>query len=680
MILSFVICYVFAACAIIYSIGMIIYLLSLEKGTEKMQEIASYIRKGAYAYMRRQFLYIFIISIFIAFLLSQLMSIIFAMIFLFGAFSSCLAGFIGMYISVQSNSKTTQACSESLEHGFDVSISAGSVTGFLVIGLSLVSIFVCVYINHEIFPHQYTYLAFCLGASFMSVFARIGGGIFTKGADVGADMSGKINLNLNEDDPRNPAVIADSVGDNVGDCAGMAADLFETYVAIILASFELLEIRMNELAFCIQEYILLIASCGMISSYIGVYFMKMINGKIINKLHHGMIASSMSSLMLLSSIGLAIHGYTRDAFTFATTSIIGVISSILIMIITEYYTSEKYRPVRQIVEASEAGHGTNVIAGLAVSLESSMLPIILICITILLSSSIAGIYGLMISSAAMLSNAAFIMTLDAYGPITDNAGGIAEMSNAEPYVRENTDILDSVGNITKAITKGYSVCVSGIAAIIFLNLLYSYELDIFRINKYQALSFNIINEVYMLVGLLLGAAITNLFASYCMKAVGKAATNVVSMIKKQYLQNAKIQSGEEMPDYTSIISGLTNISVREMLIPSALCLTPVIIYLLFVYIFTFNYAHCMNVINGLVVGNLITGIATALSMTAGGGAFDNAKKYIEQEIGKGSEMHKASITGDTVGDPYKDTAGPALNPMMKSISIISIITLLIIFR
>lgn len=677
MIVSLAICYFCAACAFIYSISMIIYLFNQDKGTMRMQEIANHIKKGAYAYMRRQFLYIFIISILIALILSQLTSVIFAIIFLFGAFSSCLAGFIGMYISVQNNVRTTQACKESLEHGFEVSISAGSVTGFLVIGLSLISIFACMYINHEIFPHQYTYLAFCLGASFMSVFARIGGGIFTKGADVGADMYGKINLKLKEDDIRNPAVIADSVGDNVGDCAGMAADIFETYVAIILASFELLEMQMSELAFYMQKYILLITSCGMISSYTGVYCMKMIQGDIVNKLHHGMIASSMSALVISSSIGLAIYGYTQDAFIFASTSIIGVISSILIMIITEYYTSEKYAPVQQIVKASESGHGTNVIAGLAVSLESSMLPMVLICITILLSSYIAGIYGLMISSAAMLSNAAFIMTLDAYGPITDNAGGIAEMAKneLEPYVRTNTDILDSVGNITKAITKGYSVCVSGIAAIIFINLLYSYEMQI--MSRYQ-LPFNISNETYMLVGLLIGAAITNLFASYCMKAVGKAAMHVVELIKRQF-QNEKIKSGEEMPDYTSVISGLTNISVREMLIPSALCLTPAIILILCLYIFNFHYANCMHMLNGLVIGNLITGIATALSMTAGGGAFDNAKKYIEQEVGKGSEMHQASVTGDTVGDPYKDTAGPALNPMMKSISIISIITLLILF-
>lgn len=683
-------------------------------GTDKMQAIALLIRDGAYTYMKAQSFYIAIVSCILMFIILFTLSISCAVSFLVGVILSCLSGYIGMYISVQANVRTAQAASVSLNDAFRMAIKSGAVIGFTVTILSYIGYcFASQYggivvmmtnlsedasnehinsvkqIAREIVNMT---LTFCLGASLSSVFARLGGGIFTKGADVGADIVGKIDIGLNEDDARNPAVIADSIGDNVGDCAGMSADLFETYAVTLCGAYIMCMMYDPERIF--DTYIIPIV--GMISCYIGFQathktYVKDDNS-IMKTLYKSVIISGCSA-MVLSACTLSIWALLCCMF--------GTLLMLAVMYITEYYTSFKYRPVQQIVKASETGHGTNVIAGLAVSLESALLPVLTICI--LLISSVLVVYYLIDSkiiysktpmhtlyvfismvSVYMLSYAPIIMTLDAYGPITDNAGGIAEMSGMHEDVRKQTDILDTVGNTTKAITKGYAVCAAAIAGSVLLSL-YSFEvkllLDGLSQTKYllerQAAYFeDILPSPIFLIGMLIGAAATNLFASYSMRAVGKTGSMVAEAVRMQVKNNPKILTGEQSPDYNSIVTRLTEISVQQMIMPVIVCFTPVFAY--FSTFMVLNIEQICMLIGGILLSNIVTGTITAISMTSGGGAWDNAKKYIEQIGKKGSDMHKASVTGDTVGDPYKDTAGPALNPMIKAVNIIAIIMLIIV--
>ncbi len=657
-------------------------------GSEKMQEISTAIQVGAQAYLNRQYTTIAIVGAVICVLLFLFFRDVWVVGgFLIGAILSGAAGYIGMIISVRANVRTAQAASESLGKGLNIAFKAGAVTGMLVAGLALLSISVYYAIldsysvSEETLKHALVSLGF--GASLISIFARLGGGIFTKGADVGADLVGKVEAGIPEDDPRNPAVIADNVGDNVGDCAGMAADLFETYAVTIVATMVLATIFFTgEVAHMMTIYPMAIGASCLLASIIGTFFVRLGSSQsIMGALYKGFIASAILSLIFIYPVTQFILGDMSKEFTFADTtfsgmslyicSIIGILITGLLIWITEYYTGTNYRPVQSVAQASTTGHGTNVIQGLAVSMEATALPALVIVVGIVLTFQLAGLFGIAIAVTAMLALAGMVVALDAYGPVTDNAGGIAEMSNLDENVRKTTDALDAVGNTTKAVTKGYAIGSAGLGALV---LFAAYVEDLKLIPNLTP-DFSLENP-YVVVGLLIGGLLPYLFASMGMMAVGRAGGAVVEEVRKQFSENPGIMTGETKPDYSKSVDMLTRSAIKEMIIPSMLpVLSPIVLYIIISIVADQNAA--VSSVGAMLLGVIVTGIFVAISMTAGGGAWDNAKKFVEDGNfgGKGSEAHKAAVTGDTVGDPYKDTAGPAVNPMIKITNIVALLLL-----
>ena len=672
--------------AVIYGLITSKQILSLSPGNEKMIEIAKAIQEGARAYLNRQYITISVVGLIIFILIWIIFGLSSALGFLIGAFFSGAAGYVGMNISVRSNVRTTQAASSSLAEGLSVSFKAGAVTGMLVAGFALLSVAAYYFIldNSGDFEGRRIVaplVSLGFGASLISIFARLGGGIFTKGADVGADLVGKVEAGIPEDDPRNPAVIADNVGDNVGDCAGMAADLFETYVVTVVATMVLASIFFTgDLTTKMMMYPLSIAGVCTIASIIGTFFVKLgKSGNIMMALYKGFFVSALLSAIflyfitnhvigmntILSEIGIGITGYSLFYC-----GLLGLIITGLIIWVTEYYTGTNYRPVQSISKASTTGHGTNVIQGLAISLEATALPALIIVAGIISTYSLAGLFGIAIAVTTMLALAGMVVALDAYGPVTDNAGGIAEMSKLDDSVRKTTDALDAVGNTTKAVTKGYAIGSAGLGALV---LFAAYTEDVSHYGL--EVSFDLSNP-FVVVGLLLGGLLPFLFSAMSMTAVGRAAGSVVEEVRRQFKEIPGIMEGKSKPEYGRCVDILTKAAIKEMIVPSMLpVLSPIIVY--FIILFIAGQTAALACLGALLLGVIITGLFVAISMTAGGGAWDNAKKYIEDGNygGKGSEAHKAAVTGDTVGDPYKDTAGPAVNPMIKITNIVALLLL-----
>ncbi len=672
--------------AVLYGVITSRQILSLSPGNDKMQEIAKAIQEGAKAYLNRQYLTIAIVGVVIFILIWIIFDIYSAIGFLIGAFFSGAAGYVGMHISVRSNVRTTEAASTSLAKGLSVSFKAGAVTGMLVAGFALLSVAAYYFVldnsgnfNGRLIVAPLVSLGF--GASLISIFARLGGGIFTKGADVGADLVGKVEAGIPEDDPRNPAVIADNVGDNVGDCAGMAADLFETYVVTVVATMVLASIFFtSDLVSKMMMYPLSIAGVCTIASIIGTYFVRLGSSEnIMFALYKGFLVSAILSAVFLYFITDHVVGMSTplnaigDGITGMSLfycGLLGLIITGLIIWVTEYYTGTNYRPVQSIARSSTTGHGTNVIQGLAISLEATALPAIIIVSGIILTHSIAGLFGIAIAVTTMLALAGMVVALDAYGPVTDNAGGIAEMSELDESVRKTTDALDAVGNTTKAVTKGYAIGSAGLGALV---LFAAYTEDVSHYGL--EVSFDLSNP-YVVVGLLLGGLLPYLFGAMSMTAVGRAAGSVVEEVRRQFKEIPGIMEGKGKPEYGTCVDILTKAAIKEMIIPSMLpVLSPIVVY--FVILIIAGQTAALACLGALLLGVIITGLFVAISMTAGGGAWDNAKKYIEDGNygGKGSEAHKAAVTGDTVGDPYKDTAGPAVNPMIKITNIVALLLL-----
>ena len=676
-----------------YIVGKQIMLAS--PGTAKMQEIASAIQEGAKAYLNRQYKTIALVGIIILFIITYALGIWVGLGYFIGAFLSGSAGYIGMLVSVQANVRTAEASKKGLSAGLNISFKSGAVTGMLVAGLALLSITIYYLIllklnieNREIIN---ALIGLGFGASLISIFARLGGGIFTKGADVGADLVGKIEAGIPEDDPRNPAVIADNVGDNVGDCAGMAADLFETYVVTIVATMVLSSIFfVGNLSMMI--YPLSIGAGCILTSIAGTFFVRLGSSKnIMAALYKGFIATAILSLIILYPITDRIIGLDNiysstnakfSGFGLYLCGIIGLVITGLIIWVTEYYTGTKFRPVISIAKSSITGHGTNVIQGLAVSLEATALPALIIVAGILLTNHIAGLFGIAIAVTTMLSLAGMVVALDAYGPVTDNAGGIAEMAKLPKNVRKTTDTLDAVGNTTKAVTKGYAISSAGLGALV-LFAAYTEDIKFFSNvsgSPLENISVNFdLSNPFVVVGLLIGGMLPYLFGSMSMQAVGRAAGQVVIEVRRQFKKIPGIMKRKRKPDYGKLVDLLTKAAIKEMIIPSLLpVLSPIILY--FIILIIGGTEAALSSVGAMLLGVIITGLFVAISMTAGGGAWDNAKKNIEdgQFGGKGSEAHKAAVTGDTVGDPYKDTAGPAINPMIKITNIVALLLLAVI--
>lgn len=675
--------------AVIYGIITRSTILSASAGNDKMQEIAQAIQEGAQAYLNRQYKTIAIVGILVTAVLAFTLGLLPAVGFAIGAILSGVAGYIGMLISVRSNVRTTEAARSGLQQGLTLAFRAGAVTGMLVAGLALLAIAGYYYYMTEVMGLNGTsrsvvdaLVALGFGASLISIFARLGGGIFTKGADVGADLVGKVEAGIPEDDPRNPAVIADNVGDNVGDCAGMAADLFETYVVTIGATMVLAALLItgdNTLA--IMQLPLIIGGSCIVTSIIGTYFVKLGKSQnIMGALYKGFAVTAILSAVVMWfamqwALGGSIEMVLYDDVTgrdLYYCGLVGLGLTAIIIWITEYYTSTEFRPVKSIAKASETGHGTNVIQGLAISLESTALPAVVICAAIIIAYKLAGIIGLGFGATAMLALAGMVVALDAYGPVTDNAGGIAEMAGLDDEVRDRTDALDAVGNTTKAVTKGYAIGSAGLAALVLFG---AYTTDLAKYFPDLSVSFDLSNP-YVVVGLFLGALLPYLFGAMGMTAVGRAGGKVVEEVREQFKNNPDIMEGTSKPDYAKSVDLLTREAIREMVIPSLLpILAPIVTY--YVIMTIAGQAEAFAALGALLLGVIVGGLFVALSMTAGGGAWDNAKKYIEDgnHGGKGSEAHKAAVTGDTVGDPYKDTAGPAVNPMIKITNIVALLLL-----
>jgi len=681
--------------AILYGYVIGKQILSASPGNSKMQEIASAIQEGARAYLNRQYKTIAIVGIIILIIIIYALGIWVGLGYFIGASLSGAAGYVGMLISVQANVRTAEASRKGLAAGLNIGFKSGAVTGMLVVGFALLSIslyyLILLKFNVESREIINALVGLGFGASLISIFARLGGGIFTKGADVGADLVGKVEAGIPEDDPRNPAVIADNVGDNVGDCAGMAADLFETYAVTIVATMVLSSIFFtNNLS--MMMYPLAIGGSCILASIAGTFFVRLGSSKnIMGALYKGFIATAFFSIVILYPITDKIIGL-NNIYIFSNTQfngfglylcgVIGLIITGLIIWVTEYYTGTKFRPVISVAKSSITGHGTNVIQGLAVSLESTALPALIIVGGILLTNHIAGLYGIAISVTTMLALAGMVVALDAYGPVTDNAGGIAEMSNLPKNVRKTTDALDAVGNTTKAVTKGYAIGSAGLGALV---LFAAYTEDIKFFSKIKgspleniSVSFDLSNP-FVVVGLLFGGMLPYLFGSMSMQAVGRAGGAVVLEVRRQFKKIPGIMKRKSKPDYGKLVDLLTKAAIKEMIVPSLLpVLSPI-----FLYIFILNIAgieSALSSLGAMLLGVIITGLFVAISMTAGGGAWDNAKKYIEDGKfgGKGSDAHKAAVTGDTVGDPYKDTAGPAINPMIKITNIVALLLLVVI--
>jgi K(+)-stimulated pyrophosphate-energized sodium pump len=698
--------YLIIACgalSIAYGVWTTKAVLAADPGTARMQEIAAAIQEGAKAYLSRQYQAIALVGVVIFIVLFFLLGLPQAIGFAIGSILSGSAGYIGMNVSVRANVRTAQAATKSLADGLSLAFRAGAVTGLLVAGLALLGVAIYFLILTAVFGFSPAsrdvvdaLVSLGFGASLISIFARLGGGIFTKGADVGGDLVGKVEAGIPEDDPRNPATIADNVGDNVGDCAGMAADLFETYVVTVVATMVLASIYFagGDRVMEMMLFPLAIGATCVITSIIGTYFVRLgASQSIMGALYKGVIATGVLSLILLYPVtawlvgmdtAMKVGDVSFTGLSLYYCGIVGLVVTALIVVITEYYTSTKFRPVHAIAKASVTGHGTNVIQGLAVSLESTALPALVIMAGIVITYILAGLFGIAIAVTVMLALAGMVVALDAFGPVTDNAGGIAEMAGLPDDVRQTTDALDAVGNTTKAVTKGYAIGSAGLGALV-LFAAYTEDLKYFAANADNFPYFTgvdptfTLSNPYVVVGLFLGGLLPYLFGGIAMTAVGRAGSAIVEEVRRQFREKPGIMKGEDRPDYGRAVDLLTKAAIKEMIVPSLLpVLSPIAFYFLINWIA--GKSAAFSALGAMLLGVIVTGLFVAISMTAGGGAWDNAKKYIEdgQYGGKGSEAHKAAVTGDTVGDPYKDTAGPAVNPMIKITNIVALLLLAVL--